>query len=51
MMPSCSKIYRNDDEGPPGSMAMQLAWRTSIKGHFADDEQVIAYSIPKPLVA
>lgn len=43
--------YRKDNEGPPQSMAMQLAWRTPVKGHFTNDEQVIPYSVPQPLVA
>ena len=32
-------------------MAMQFAWRAPVKGHFTDDEQVISYAVPQPLVA
>lgn len=43
--------YRKGDEGPPGSVTVQLAWCTAVKGNFANDEKVIAYPVPEPLVA
>ena len=45
------QAHRNDNEGPPRCMTIQLAWRTAVKSHFTNDEEVIANPVPQTLVA